>query len=54
VLSDLSKEKGDPIYEHEIDGMQKIRLPENEYPDCGHATFLLMMASQKVTQAIIS
>jgi hypothetical protein len=38
----VSKKKGDLIYEHDIDGIQKIRLPENEYPDCGHATFLLM------------
>ena len=36
----VSKNAGDPISEQEIEGLQSLSLPEKEFPDCGHATFV--------------
>lgn len=36
----ISKEKGDPIRENEVEGLDKIRLTDEEDPDCGHATLV--------------
>ncbi|OAI47913.1 hypothetical protein AYO44_08535 [Planctomycetaceae bacterium SCGC AG-212-F19] len=36
----VSKEAGQPIYAHEIDGWEDLRLPETEDPNCGHFTVL--------------
>lgn len=36
----ISKNKGDPIHENEIEGLNKIKLTDEEDPDCGHATNL--------------
>jgi uncharacterized protein (UPF0332 family) len=36
----VSKEAGQPIYAHEIDGWDDLRLPEAEDPNCGHFTVL--------------
>jgi uncharacterized protein (UPF0332 family) len=37
---EISKKVGEPIYEHEIEGLGAINLPEEDDPDCGHATLL--------------
>jgi len=37
----VSKEPGDPIYAHELDGFESLDLIEDER-DCGHATFILI------------
>jgi hypothetical protein len=36
----VSKNAGDPIFEHEIQGLEGLSLPEKEFPGCGHATFV--------------
>lgn len=36
----LSKKAGEPIYAHEIEGLGKINLSEEDDPDCGHATLV--------------
>ncbi len=36
----ISKKSGEPIFEHEIDGLQEINLTEEDDPDCGHATLI--------------
>lgn len=36
----ISKNKGDPIYANEIEGLNKIKLTDEEDPDCGHATII--------------
>ena len=37
---DISKKAGEPIFEHEIEGLNKINLTEENDLDCGHATFM--------------
>jgi len=32
----ISKEKGDPVYSHEIEGLKEIELTEDDDPDCAH------------------
>ena len=34
----VSKKAGDPIFEHELEGLEEINLTEEDDPDCGHAT----------------
>lgn len=34
----ISKNKGDPILANEVEGLDKIKLTDEENPDCGHAT----------------
>jgi len=36
----VSKNLGDTIFAHEIEGLEDIRLPDNDDPDCGHATLI--------------
>lgn len=36
----ISKNPGDPVFEHEIEGLEKINLTEEDDPDCGHATLI--------------
>jgi uncharacterized protein (UPF0332 family) len=36
----ISKNKGDPILANEVEGLDKIRLTDEENPDCGHATLI--------------
>jgi hypothetical protein len=36
----IYKNSGDPIFEHEIQGLEGLSLPEKEFPGCGHATFV--------------
>jgi uncharacterized protein (UPF0332 family) len=36
----VSKEKGDPIREDEIENLDEINRAEGDYPDCGHATLI--------------
>ena len=36
----ISKKAGEPIFEHELEGLEEINLAEEDDPDCGHATLL--------------
>jgi len=36
----VSKVRGEAVFEHELDGLYDIRLPDAEDPNCGHATIL--------------
>jgi uncharacterized protein (UPF0332 family) len=36
----IFKKAGDPIFEHELEGLKEINLTEEDDPDCGHATLL--------------
>lgn len=36
----ISKKTGEPIFEHELEGLEGINLTEEDDPDCGHATLL--------------
>jgi uncharacterized protein (UPF0332 family) len=40
LKSGISKNKGDPIYAHEIEGITPLQLTDKDDPDCGHATLL--------------
>ncbi len=40
LKSGISKNKGDPIYEHEIEGLDRFQLTNEDDPDCGHATLV--------------
>jgi hypothetical protein len=40
LKSGVSKNVGDPIYANEIEGLEKIKLTEKDFPDCGHATLM--------------
>jgi uncharacterized protein (UPF0332 family) len=40
LKSGISKKVGEPIYEHEVEGLEKINLSEGDDPDCGHATLV--------------
>jgi uncharacterized protein (UPF0332 family) len=40
LKSGISKNKGDPIYEHEIEGIDPFQLTDEDDPDCGHATLV--------------
>ena len=35
-----SKHAGDLVYEHELEGLEKISLSEDDDPDCAHVTFI--------------
>jgi len=37
---DLIKKPGEPVYEHELEGLGEINLTEEGDPDCGHATLI--------------
>lgn len=37
---EVPKELGDPVFPHEVEGIETIVLPETEDPNCGHATLL--------------
>jgi HEPN domain-containing protein len=39
----VKKEKGDLIYENEIEGIHSIRIPEDVDPDSGHITVIKLM-----------
>lgn len=36
----ISKKAGEPIFEHELEGLEEINLTDHDDPDCGHATLL--------------
>ena len=36
----ILKAEGDALYANEIEGLEKIKLVEDEFPDCGHATLM--------------
>jgi uncharacterized protein (UPF0332 family) len=36
----VSKERGDHILEDEVENLDEINRPEEDYPDCGHATLI--------------
>jgi len=36
----ISKKVGDPIREHEVEGLREITLTEEDDPDCAHATLI--------------
>lgn len=36
----VPRSKGETVYDDEIEGLDTVRLPESEDPDCGHATVL--------------
>ena len=36
----ISKKAGEPIFEHELEGLEEINLTEEDDSDCGHATLL--------------
>ena len=36
----LSKEEGEPVYEHESEGIEDVWLGEEDDPNCGHVTLL--------------
>jgi len=36
----VSKKAGDPILYSDIEGLEKIKLTEEDFADCGHATFM--------------
>ncbi len=36
----ISKTVGEPIFQHEIEGLEEINLTEDDDPDCGHATLI--------------
>ena len=38
--SGISKKAGEPIYEHELEGLDEINLTKEDDPDCGHATLI--------------
>jgi len=40
LKSGISKKRGDPILESEVDGLGEISRIDGDYPDCGHATFI--------------
>lgn len=40
LKSGVSKKAGEPIFEHELEGLEEINLTEEDDPDCGHATLL--------------
>lgn len=35
-----SKMAGDVVLASEVEGLEKIKLPDEEFPDCGHATLI--------------
>lgn len=41
----IAKEKGEPIFHHEIDNCESLQLPETEDPNCGHLTLLRLAGS---------
>jgi len=40
LKSGVSKNKGDPVFENEVEGLNQIYLTDSEDPDCGHATIV--------------
>jgi hypothetical protein len=40
-----AKEAGDPIFDRDIAGVTEIKLTDNDDPNCGHATILLVKGS---------
>lgn len=36
----ISKKAGEPIFRHELEGLEEINLTEEDDPDCGHATLV--------------
>ena len=36
----ISKKAGEPVFEHELEGLEAINLTEGDDPDCGHATLV--------------
>ena len=50
LKSGISKNKGDPIYEHEIEGLDRFQLSdEEEDPDRGHVTLVKIADSWIIT-----
>jgi hypothetical protein len=41
----VAKEKGEPIFHHEIDNCELLQLPGTEDPNCGHLTLLRLAGS---------
>ncbi len=40
LKSGISKKKGEPIYENEVEGIKELRLTNEDDPDCGHITLI--------------
>jgi len=40
LKSGIPKKAGEPIFEHEVEGLKEIHLTEGDDPDCGHATLV--------------
>ena len=40
LKSGISKNKGDPIYDTEIEDLNRFQLTDDDDPDCGHATIV--------------
>ncbi len=40
LKSGISKKKGEPIYENEVEGIKELRLTDEDDPDCGHITLI--------------
>jgi hypothetical protein len=36
----IEKDYGDPVYAHELDGLEELTLTDGDDPDCGHVTIL--------------
>lgn len=41
----IEKKKGDPIYAHEVEEIGYMTLPDDEDPNCGHATLMSIMGT---------
>jgi uncharacterized protein (UPF0332 family) len=40
IKGGISKKKGEPIYENEVEGLKGLRLTDKDDPDCGHITLV--------------
>ena len=49
LKSEISKKLGEPIFEHEVEGLEAINLTEEDDPDCGHATLIRIGGRWTVT-----
>lgn len=36
----ITKKVGEPLYEHELEGLEEIKLTDEDDPNCGHATLM--------------
>ncbi len=45
----VAKEKGKPVFHHEIENCEALQLPETEDPNCGHLTLLRLVGSWQLS-----